>query len=81
MLRKTVIALAAATTMALAVGGGTSPAEARHRHGHFGIYIGAPIIRHHNRYHCHYKRVKVWNRHHTRRIWVTVKTYCHRAWH
>jgi hypothetical protein len=77
MIRKTLIAAAAAVTLALGVGGATAPAEAGVK-----VYIGLPYVyhtshrRHHARapYHCHVR--KVWRYGH----WVRVKT-CHRAWH
>ncbi len=87
MLRKSLMAIVAAGTMALGVSAATSTAEASHRHhNNFGFYFGFPMDHnyhggYHGNYHCHYKRVKVWNRHHTRKIWVTVKTRCHRTWH
>lgn len=81
MLRKTLIAIAAAGTMAMGIVGTASTAEARHRHGHIGIWIGVPHVYHRSNWHCHYKKVKVWNKRHTKKIWVTKKTYCHSAWH
>ena len=59
----------------------TKPADDR-RSKWIGIYIGVPMFYGHgHHWHCHYKKVKVWNKHHTKKIWVTKKTYCHRAWH
>jgi hypothetical protein len=79
MIRKTLIAVAAAATMALGMGAATAPAEAGVK-----VYIGTPYIGYHNYkykkryhrapYHCH-KRV-VWKYGYKK----VVKT-CHRGWH
>jgi hypothetical protein len=89
MLKKTLIAIAAAGTLALGLGGATTPAEARHKSGHITLCIGDCFYgdrygyryRYNKFYHCHYKKVKVWNKRHTKKIWVTKKTYCHSARH
>ena len=47
---------------------------------YWGFY-GHHHHHHHGAFHCHYKKVKVWNKHHTKKIWVTKKTYCHSYWH
>jgi hypothetical protein len=79
MIRKTLIAVAAAATLALSMGAATAPAQAGVK-----IYFGAPFGGYYNAgyyngghrapYHCHWK--KVWRYDH----WVSVKR-CHRAWH
>lgn len=76
MLRKTLIAVAAAGAMALGIGATTTPAAAYH-HGGFHIYIGTPlIIGHHGRkhWHCHWIKVKKYGH------WKKVKS-CHKHWH
>jgi hypothetical protein len=75
MFRKTLIAIAAAATLAIGLGAATAPAEAGHRRAHIGIYIGAPFIgfhhsRGHRHGHCHVR--KVWRHGH----WARVRT-CH----
>lgn len=85
MFRKTLIAVAAAGSMALGLGAATAPAEAKVHvyvgvNPYWGMY-GHHHHHHHGAFHCHYKKVKVWNKHHTKKIWVTKKTYCHSYWH
>ncbi len=63
MFRKTLIAIAAAATMAIGLGAATAPAEASHRRAHIGIYIGTPSFGYHNfrghrHGHCHVKRIR-----------------------
>jgi hypothetical protein len=75
MIRKTLIAIAAAATLALGLGATTDSAEAGHRRSHIGIYIGVPYIgvhhyRGHRHHHCHVR--KVWRNGHR----VRVRT-CH----
>jgi hypothetical protein len=75
MFRKTLLAIAAAATLALGLGSATAPAEAGHRRAHIGIYIGTPYVgfyhhRGHRHGHCHIVRVK---KHHG---WKRVKS-CH----
>jgi hypothetical protein len=78
MIRKTLIAIAAAATMAVGLGAATAPAEAGHRRPHFGIYFGTPSYGYNHRraapYHCHIR--KVWRNGHRARV-----RRCHRAWH
>lgn len=80
MFRKTLIAIAAAGSMALGLGVATAPAEAKVNVwvGIGGPYYGGYYHHHRGHWHCHYKKVKVWNKHHTKKIWVTKKTHCHR---
>lgn len=92
MFRKTLMAIAAAGSIALGMGAATAPAEAKvhvwvtpgwgyYGGGYYGGYHGHYRHHHHGNWHCHYKKVKVWNKHHTKKIWVTKKTYCHSNWH
>lgn len=65
MIRKTLIAAAAAATLALGLGGATAPAQA----AKFGIYVEVPGFhgyRGHRHWHCHVR--KVWRHGHWR--WV-----------
>ena len=74
MIRKTLIAIAAAATLAVGLGAATAPAEAGHRRAHGGIYIGLPYIGfygHRTYRHCHIVRVK---KHYG---WKRIKR-CHR---
>jgi hypothetical protein len=85
MFRKTLIAIAAAGTLALGIGASTAPAEAK-----VNVYIGVgtpgfyPGYHHHwhggKYWHCHYKKVKVWSNKKHKWVWVTKKTYCHYWW-
>jgi hypothetical protein len=75
MFRKTLLAIAAAATMAIGLGVATAPAEAGHRRAHFGIYIGAPSIgyyhnRGHRHGHCHVRKIR------SHGYWKRVRT-CH----
>ncbi len=84
MFKKTLIAVATVGAMAVGLGGvASTPAEAKVR-----IFVGSPYwyghhhhFHHHSRYHCHFKKVKVWNKKHTKKIWVTKRAYCHSRWH
>jgi hypothetical protein len=82
MLRKSLIALAAAGTLAVGLGSLAAPAEAR-----VNVYIGVGPGYHHGYpmyhykyWHCHYKSVKVWSQKKHKWIWVKKKTYCHYWW-
>jgi hypothetical protein len=77
MFRKTLIAIAAAATLAVGMVAATAPAEAGHRRHHIGVYLGLPFVgvyhghRRHNvhchtrkvRHHGHWKRVRVCHQH------------------
>ncbi|NMD07765.1 MAG: hypothetical protein GYA66_07290 [Phyllobacteriaceae bacterium] len=78
MLRKALIGVIAAGTVALGVTATTTTAEARHRHGHFGIYIGVPLVVHgslHKHGHCHWVKWKKKNG-----VWK-YKKKCHSYGH
>lgn len=79
MFRKTLIAIAAAATLAIGLGAATAPAEAGHRRAHIGIYFGTPYVglyhhRGYRKYHCHVRKVR------THYGWKRVKT-CHSRRH
>jgi hypothetical protein len=83
MLKKTLIAIAAAGTLALGLGGTTTPAEARHKSGHITLCIGDCFYgdryghrysSRHNHRHCHLIKVKKHGR------WIKVRD-CHRHRH
>jgi hypothetical protein len=83
MIRKTMIALATVTTMALGMTAATSTANARVffsvgvGSGYYGPgYYGPGYYGWHHG-HCHWRKVKVWHHHHW--VWRSVKT-CHRHW-
>jgi hypothetical protein len=44
MFRRTLIAIAAAASLAIGLGAVTAPAEAGHRHGRVNVFIGAPFV-------------------------------------
>jgi hypothetical protein len=80
MIRKTLLAIATAGTLAIGLGGAAQTASANHVQFHlfFGNGFGHGPFYGHRHHHCHVDRVKVWNKKHTKRIWIK-KRICH--WH
>lgn len=78
MIRKTLIAIATASTMALGMAAFSAPANAYHGGVHISIGVGQGGHGGHgwNHFHrhCHWKKVRIWRDHHW--VWKKVKS-CH----
>ena len=77
MIRKTLIAIATASTMALGMAALSAPANAYHGGVHISIGLGHGGVSLHNGHghrHCHVRSVRVWRNHHW--VWRNVRT-CH----